>query len=44
MQGGDGQEQQEMLLGAWVSNQRSGATSLTPERVDQLSVIGMRRT
>ncbi|UFQ99816.1 helicase associated domain-containing protein [Streptomyces sp. Go40/10] len=31
-------------LGAWVSNQRSRAASLPPERVEQLSAIGMRWT
>ncbi|MGW1552863.1 Helicase associated domain protein [Streptomyces sp. NPDC002346] len=36
------QEQQEVRLGAWISNQRSRAASLTPERVEQLSKIGMR--
>ncbi|MHC3464605.1 helicase associated domain-containing protein [Streptomyces flavovirens] len=30
--------------GAWVNNQRSRAATLTPERVEQLSVIGMRWT
>ncbi|WP_328891967.1 DEAD/DEAH box helicase [Streptomyces sp. NBC_00316] len=36
------QEQRDIKLGAWVSNQRSRAASLTPERVEQLSTIGMR--
>ncbi|MGW8955598.1 Helicase associated domain protein [Streptomyces sp. NPDC055709] len=36
------QEQRKLRLGAWVSNQRSRAASLTPERVEQLSQIGMR--
>jgi hypothetical protein len=40
----DGQEQREVRLGAWVGNQRSRAASLTPERVEQLSAIGMRWT
>ncbi|MFE7394663.1 Helicase associated domain protein [Streptomyces sp. NPDC057582] len=35
-------EQREVRLGAWISNQRSRAASLTPERVEQLSKIGMR--
>ncbi|MFB7136101.1 helicase associated domain-containing protein [Streptomyces sp. NPDC056237] len=43
----DGDEDQEqrdvpLKLGAWVSNQRSRATTLTPERIEQLSQIGMR--
>lgn len=29
-------------LGAWVNNQRSRAAGLSPERVEQLSTIGMR--
>ena len=43
---GDGQDQEERehRLGAWISNQRSRAATLTPERVDQLSAIGMRWT
>lgn len=41
---GEDQEQRETRLGAWVSNQRSRAASLTPERVEQLSAIGMRWT
>ncbi|MFD9937855.1 Helicase associated domain protein [Streptomyces massasporeus] len=36
------QEQRELRLGAWISNQRSRAATLTPERVEQLSTIGMR--
>jgi hypothetical protein len=39
---GEGQEVRELRLGAWISNQRSRATTLTPERVEQLSSIGMR--
>ncbi|MFE5091870.1 helicase associated domain-containing protein [Streptomyces sp. NPDC056638] len=31
-----------LRLGAWVGNQRSRAATLTPERVEQLSKIGMR--
>ncbi|MGW7271887.1 Helicase associated domain protein [Streptomyces sp. NPDC054864] len=37
----DGEELQ-FRLGAWVSNQRSRAASLNPERIEQLSKIGMR--
>ncbi|MGY4991600.1 helicase associated domain-containing protein [Streptomyces nigrescens] len=32
----------QFRLGAWVSNQRSRAATLTPERVEQLSEVGMR--
>ncbi|WP_326816171.1 Helicase associated domain protein [Streptomyces sp. NBC_01762] len=39
---GEDQEQHETRLGAWVSNQRTRAASLTPERIEQLSQIGMR--
>lgn len=39
----DGWELQ-FRLGAWVSNQRSRATTLSPERIGQLSSIGMRWT
>ncbi|WP_375790332.1 helicase associated domain-containing protein [Streptomyces cinereoruber] len=31
-------------MGAWVGNQRSRASTLSPERVDLLSAIGMRWT
>ncbi|MGW0469535.1 Helicase associated domain protein [Streptomyces sp. NPDC003027] len=41
---GEDQEQREVRLGAWVSNQRSRAATLTPERMEQLSAIGMRWT
>ncbi|MFE7328183.1 Helicase associated domain protein [Streptomyces sp. NPDC057565] len=41
---GKGQEQRELRLGAWISNQRSRAATLTPERIEQLSTIGMRWT
>ncbi|MFF8960766.1 Helicase associated domain protein [Streptomyces sp. NPDC014894] len=37
----DGWELQ-FRLGAWVGNQRSRAATLTPERMEQLSAIGMR--
>lgn len=48
--GGDGrggedqkqQEQRDLRLGAWIGNQRSRAATLTPERIEQLSQIGMR--
>ncbi|MFE3776372.1 helicase associated domain-containing protein [Streptomyces sp. NPDC059122] len=36
------QEEREIKLGAWIGNQRSRAASLSPERVEQLSAIGMR--
>ncbi|MGQ4353108.1 Helicase associated domain protein [Streptomyces drozdowiczii] len=39
---GEDQEEQELRLGAWVSNQRSRAATLPPERVELLSAIGMR--
>ncbi|MFI0813917.1 DEAD/DEAH box helicase [Streptomyces echinatus] len=38
------QEVQDLKLGAWVSNQRSRAAALSPERIEQLSAIGMRWT
>ncbi|MGW5276911.1 helicase associated domain-containing protein [Streptomyces sp. NPDC004044] len=41
---GENQEQHETRLGAWISNQRSRAATLTPERIQQLSQIGMRWT
>ncbi|MFD3565555.1 Helicase associated domain protein [Streptomyces sp. NPDC058686] len=37
----DGREDR-FRLGAWVNNQRSRAAALTPERVEQLSKVGMR--
>ncbi|MFJ2478453.1 Helicase associated domain protein [Streptomyces sp. NPDC087659] len=44
--GGSNEEQEvrEHRLGAWISNQRSRATTLPPERIQQLSAIGMRWT
>jgi hypothetical protein len=39
---GERQEVRELRLGAWISNQRSRATTLTPERIEQLCAIGMR--
>ncbi|MFF4249013.1 Helicase associated domain protein [Streptomyces sp. NPDC001822] len=43
---GEGQEEEErpLKLGAWVANQRTRAATLTPERAEQLSAIGMRWT
>ncbi|MFB9574328.1 helicase associated domain-containing protein [Streptomyces yanii] len=32
----------ELRLGAWIGNQRNRAATLTPERIEQLSQIGMR--
>ncbi|MFC9625011.1 helicase associated domain-containing protein [Streptomyces sp. NPDC056930] len=42
--GGDGEDQEErpIKLGAWIGNQRSRAATLSPERMEQLSRIGMR--
>ncbi|MFE0385929.1 Helicase associated domain protein [Streptomyces bungoensis] len=39
---GEQQEEREIKLGAWVSNQRSRAATLSPQRVEQLAAIGMR--
>ncbi|MFJ9412477.1 Helicase associated domain protein [Streptomyces sp. NPDC101393] len=39
---GKDQQEREHKLGAWIGNQRSRAATLTPERVEQLSAIGMR--
>ncbi|GHE14566.1 helicase associated domain-containing protein [Streptomyces alanosinicus] len=36
------QEERDLKLGSWISNQRSRAAALSPERVEQLSAIGMR--
>jgi hypothetical protein len=41
---GEDQEERELRLGAWISNQRSRAATLSPERVEQLSAIAMRWT
>ncbi|MGX5215025.1 Helicase associated domain protein [Streptomyces violaceus] len=38
---GAAQEVMELRLGAWIGNQRSRAATLSPERVEQLSRIGM---
>lgn len=37
-----GEQGRQVKLGAWISNQRSRAATLAPERVAQLSGIGMR--
>lgn len=44
--GRDGEERQDRLVrpGAWVSNQRSRAATLTPVRIEQMAAIGMRWT
>ncbi|XIE77127.1 helicase associated domain-containing protein [Streptomyces sp. SBR177] len=39
---GEDQEERELRLGAWVGNQRSRAATLSPDRVELLSAIGMR--
>lgn len=41
---GEDQEEREHKLGAWIGNQRSRAATLTPERMELLSTIGMRWT
>jgi hypothetical protein len=41
---GENQEIRSLRIGAWVGNQRSRAAALSPERVEQLSAIGMRWT
>ncbi|MFG2761613.1 Helicase associated domain protein [Streptomyces wuyuanensis] len=41
---GEDQEKRELRLGGWISNQRSRAATLSPERIQQLSAIGMRWT
>ncbi|MGV9503866.1 Helicase associated domain protein [Streptomyces sp. NPDC003642] len=41
---GEDQQERAIKLGAWVGNQRSRAATLTPERIEQLSAIGMRWT
>jgi superfamily II DNA or RNA helicase len=38
----EGQEERDHKLGAWIGNQRSRAATLTPERIELLSAIGMR--
>ncbi|OQD51936.1 helicase, partial [Streptomyces phaeoluteigriseus] len=42
--GKSGGGEREIKLGAWVGNQRSRAATLTPERMEKLSAIGMRWT
>lgn len=42
--GGEDQEQRDLRLGAWIGNQRSRAATLTPERIEQLSALGMHWT
>ncbi|MFI9810230.1 Helicase associated domain protein [Streptomyces sp. NPDC052301] len=37
-------QEHHLRLGAWVSNQRSRAATLSPERIEQLTAIGMRWT
>ncbi|MFJ4082785.1 helicase associated domain-containing protein [Streptomyces iakyrus] len=39
---GEGQEERELRLGAWIGNQQSRAGTLSPERGELLSAIGMR--
>lgn len=39
---GQAQEEQVLKLGSWISKQRTRAATLSPERVEQLSAIGMR--
>ncbi|MEU6777454.1 helicase associated domain-containing protein [Streptomyces sp. NPDC046759] len=39
---GEDHEERQPRLGAWISNQRSRAATLSPERAEQLSAIGMR--
>jgi len=41
---GEHQEERELRLRVWIGNQRSRAATLSPERVEQLSAIGMRWT
>ncbi|MFG2590422.1 helicase associated domain-containing protein [Streptomyces sp. NPDC048438] len=37
-------EGRPLKLGAWIANQRTRAATLTPERAEQLSAVGMRWT
>ncbi|MFH8738070.1 helicase associated domain-containing protein [Streptomyces sp. NPDC017964] len=36
------QQERELRLGAWIGNQRSRAATLSPERMELLSAIGMQ--
>ncbi|MFJ5050500.1 helicase associated domain-containing protein [Streptomyces sp. NPDC088719] len=38
----EGGREDQFRLGTWVNNQRSRAAGLSPERVEQLSKVGMR--
>ncbi|MEU0526262.1 helicase associated domain-containing protein, partial [Streptomyces niveus] len=40
----DNGRENQYRLGAWVNNQRSRAAGLSPERIEQLSKVGMRWT
>ncbi|MEV5336601.1 DEAD/DEAH box helicase [Streptomyces werraensis] len=42
--GGSQDQEQQIKLGVWISNQRSRAATLSPERIEELSAIGMRWT
>ncbi|WP_434095178.1 hypothetical protein [Streptomyces eurythermus] len=42
MVAGEGQEEREHKLGAWIGHQRTRAATLTPERVELLPAIRMR--
>ncbi|WP_225102072.1 DEAD/DEAH box helicase [Streptomyces sp. CoH27] len=42
--GGGDREERDLKLGSWIGNQRSRAAGLSPERVEQLTAIGMRWT
>ncbi|MGW4766142.1 Helicase associated domain protein [Streptomyces pseudogriseolus] len=44
LNGDGGGEEREVRLGAWINNQRSRAVTLSPQRIEQLSAIGMRWT
>ncbi|WP_419723951.1 helicase associated domain-containing protein [Streptomyces pratensis] len=40
--GGEDQEERDLKLGSWISNQRSRAATLSPEPAEQLTAIDMR--